>query len=300
MKYINLIILLCFTLLAINFVRYPLLNISSIFSLNIPENNSKIEVSELLKKAADYCRKLESSSLFFVCKEKIIERIYYSIPEKSKPYLRKGVFTWGYLIEDFKIHKYIYDYQLIRVGDYIQEKRDLLEEDGKKQHLKNAPLKTKIFENKYVLFGPIGLISNEAQNHHEYKLIKEEKINGLKCLVLHAIPRSSSPKNHLFGKVWVSKEDGSILKIHWDQESIGNYEKILEIADKLNAKPNITLISEYNVEKKGIRFPSTCYSKEEYIHPRYGNITVSETQVSYSDYRYFVVETEVKFRKDDR
>ena len=71
MKYISLLLILCFTLLAINFVRYPLLNISSIFSLNIPENNSKIEVSELLKKATDYCRKLESSSLFFVCKEKI-------------------------------------------------------------------------------------------------------------------------------------------------------------------------------------------------------------------------------------
>jgi len=58
------------------------------------------------------------------------------------------------------------------------------------------------------------------------------------------------------GKIWLREKDFSILKIEWDQSSMGNIIGIMEVAEKLKAKPHITFVSEYAYEKTAFAFPA--------------------------------------------
>ena len=255
------------------------------------DSTQQAELEAVLKNCADYCKKLEHSSLYFVCTEEIIERIYYFLRPTSIGLRPTGL---------FKKNTFIYDYQLIRKDNKIIEKRNLIRENGKKKDEKDASLKTEMFEHKYVVFGPIGLLSEAWQRHHEYRILKEEKIRDEKAIIVEAVPHSGQELEHLFGKAWIRKDDFSILKIEWYQRSMGNFEKIEEFAKELNAEPQITFISEYAFEKNGIRFPSKYFVKEEYIHPYRRNIRRSETTVTYRDYKFFTVETSVHIKKSKK
>ncbi len=238
-------------------------------------NEESVELEHILAKAAEYCQRLDRVSLHFVCNEEIKERLYYY-----------GRF--------YRQNKYVYDYQLIRKGEDIEERRILLEENGKSRHEENVELKTRRFRHKYVIFGPIGLLCESQQQNHGYVVKKEEKLKGNQCLVIEAVPKESVQVDHLFGRVWVRKNDCSIMKIEWNQESMGNIERLKEDAEKSGAKPIITFVSEYAYEKNGIRFPSKYFVKEEYV--RRGRYKISETTIVYKDYKFFTVETEVKIR----
>jgi len=241
----------------------------------------------ILEKTAEYCSKLDNASLDFVCHEEIKERLYYS-PGADGTYLG-GRF--------YKENQYLYDYQLIRKEGQMLEKRVLLEENGKNKMEADAALKTKQFEHKYVIFGPVGLLSSENQAHLSYQIEKAAKLDGEKVIIVEAKPRSPQDGNRLYGKVWLREKDLSILKIEWDQSSMGNIKGIMEVAEKLKAKPHITFVSEYGYEKHGIRFPSKYSVVEEYIvaRGRRNKMKCSQTVVTYKNYKFFTVETQVKY-----
>jgi hypothetical protein len=117
--------------------------------------------------------------------------------------------------------------------------------------------------------------------------------------MIEALPIANVRVEHLFGKAWVRRDDFSIMKIEWNQGSMGNVQRVEEEAKRIGARPSITFVSEYAYEKNGIRVPGKYFVKEEYIHPGMGRILVSETTVVYKDYRFLVVETEVEIREDD-
>ncbi len=238
------------------------------------EQEPSINLSQILEKAAKYCKRLDQVALHFVCNEEIEERIYY------------GRF--------FKKSTFVYDYQLIRKKNNIQEQRILLEETGERKFEENAELKTRRFTHKYVIFGPIGLLAESQQQRHDYEIKREEKYKGDKCCVIEVVPKADTKTDGLFGKAWVRKDDCGVMKIEWSQESMGNIEKIEEDASRLGAKPKITFTSEYAFEKNGIRFPSRYTVKEEYV--RQTRVKISETTVVYKDYKFFIVETEVKIK----
>jgi len=272
-------------------IIYVMLVIFMVFSLTLVsaiEKNGQTDLSLVLKKAAEYCKKLEHTSLYFVCMEEVKERIYY-LNRPGRVGLRPTRF--------FTENKYLYDYQLIRKGSQITERRILLEENGKEKNEENAQLKMQMFDHKYVIFGPVGLLSERWQQEHDYKIIGEKKYKGEQVLIIEATPKSSIDIDHLFGKVWIRKSDSSILKIEWNQTSMGNFDAIKEVAKELNAEPDITFISDYDFEEKGIRFPSKYFVREEYVHSWRGRFSRSEATVIYKDYKFFIVETDVEFKK---
>ncbi len=115
-------------------------------------------------------------------------------------------------------------------------------------------------------------------------------------------PRSSKPcrnpafrLDYLFGKVWLRKRDAGVLKIQWSPSSIENYEAVEREAQRLGRKPDIVMTSEYAFEKNGIRFPSRYTVKENYLGRHGGHFMRSETVVLYDQYKFFTVETDVKF-----
>jgi hypothetical protein len=261
------------------------------------QKKDKIDLEIILEKCAEYCERISNAVLFFVCKETIKEEIYRTAPRgirtvTSQGNIRMRVSGSGPNIE---INTYVYDYQLIRKNNITKENRTLLEENGRKMNKKNAPLQTKIFEHKNVIMGPIGLLSEYWQKFHEYKIVKEAKFKGEKVIIIETVPKYGFKLNQLSGKIWVKKNDFSILKTEWNQQSIENYDKIEELAKELNAKPLITLVSEYAFEKKGIRFPSKYSIKEVYILQRGRRFLRSRKTVIYSDYQFFTVETDIKY-----
>ena len=265
------------------------------FSSADKQKKDKIELEKILEKSADYCKRLANSVLFFVCKETIKEEIYYRAPVSIRTVSPLGTVRMQMVGGHREKNTYVYDYQLIRKENKIKESRTLLEENGRKMNKKNAPLKTKIFEHKNVIMGPVGLLSEYWQQFHDYKIVKEAKFKGEKVIVLEAVPKYGFKLNQLSGKIWVKKSDFTILKTEWNQQSIENYDKIEELAKELGAKPLITLVSEYAFEKKGIRFPSRYSIKEVYILRGRKRFLRSRKTVIYKDYQFFTVETDIKY-----
>jgi len=75
-----------------------------------------------------------------------------------------------------------------------------------------------------------------------------------------------------------------------------NFEEIDKIAEVLNIKPKITFISEFGFEKNKIRFPNKFSVEEMYIPLSGGKGSIwSQTTVIYDDYKFFTVETGVKY-----
>lgn len=250
------------------------------------------DLETILKKCAKYCEKLSNSALYFVCIEKIKEEIFYQPKILVSKYGTRYTSSSG---RPTAKNTYVYDYQLIRKEHQIKESRILIEENGKKKNEKNAKLKTQVFTHEHILFGPVGLLSEFWQQYYDYKIIKREKSRGNNMVVIEAIPKPYLKTDNLYGKIWVREDDFSIMKIEWEPESIRNYEMIEENAKELNATPKIRLFSEYTFEKNGIRFPSEYSITETYIHKRGMRYMRSKTTVTYKDYKFFIVETEVKY-----
>lgn len=233
----------------------------------------------ILLRCAEYCEMLNNSVLDFICKEKISEEI-----------LR------GRLVFAVK-NIYIYDYQLIRKENKIEEQRILIKENGRKKKDLDAQLKTKRFQHKHIVLGPIGLLSRKQQKNYNYKILREVNYKRERTVILEASPKFPNKNSTLYGKIWIRKKDFAILKIEWNQESLENFEEIEKLAEKLNAKPKITFVSEYGFEKNKIRFPNK-YSVEESYIPYFEvdkKLIWSHTTVIYNNYKFFTVETGVKY-----
>jgi hypothetical protein len=242
-------------------------------------------LAQILEKAAAYCRLFESASLNYVCVEDVRQTLYV-------PYLiAPGRLTALTRI----VHNHlVYDYQLVGVGENISEQRKLLEKNGIRQNAPAAPSKIARFFYQYIILGPL-ILSEDQQRYHDYKIAGRGKLGKDKCAILEAVPKPSAPTGRLFGKVWVSERDGRVLKLEWYQESIKNYESFLDTAAALRAKPQIGLTMEYSFEHEGIGFPSRCRMSEDYIRDATRDrLIVSETTVTYKNYKFFTVETEVR------
>jgi VWFA-related protein len=259
------------------------------------------ELASVLEKAAAYCRRLENAALNFVCAEEVVESIYGGGIDNFSDLM--ATLTEPRVIQSppkmnwpINTSEWIYDYQLIRGESGTQEKRTLLKENGDKKHEENAGLKTKRFSHARVVLGPIGLLGERAQASHTYGLVKESRMDGDPIWVIEVTPAASSAAS-LFGRAWVRKKDGAVLRIEWEPSSMENYAEIAEIGRRFKCVPQILFTSEYGFEKNGLRFPNSYAVVESYkgLRTAWG-AAISRTAVKYKDYKFFQVETAVDIR----
>jgi len=238
------------------------------------EQKDSSRLAAILKKSAEYCHRLDRAALDFVCLEEVTEMTRFYTPHTDV---------------------YLYDYQFIRKDRETEEKRNLISVNGEKANIRDSPLDTVMFQYKNVLFGPVGLLSQAWQAYHDFQLIGEEIINSEKAVVVEATPNAFLITPHCYGRVWIKEEDGSVLKIVWDQRSLGNFRAIEEWAKLHDAEPRITAYSEYGVEKNGLRFPSRSYTENAFIEKSNRKLVNAEISIFYRSYKFFTVETEVKY-----
>ena len=142
---------------------------------------------------------------------------------------------------------------------------------------------------------PVALFGTRFQSRYEYSVIGEEKIEGRKTVIVDTIPRFEDPKStNLYGKAWIAVDSGDILKIEWNECRIGHYEIFEERGKKFKRKPRITVRTEFQTEKNGLRFPTKWYIEEAYLTKHGRAFIRSKTTVSYKDFKFFTVEVEVR------
>jgi hypothetical protein len=257
------------------------------------------ELEKILKETGEYCERLKDMALDFVCEEKIAEKTYQfgkALVFKPGAIRRRN----SSFFEDLKTVKsrknsYVYDYQMIKKGDDFKEKRDFLEENGKKRKEKNVELKTLRMSSKFLVFGPVGFLSKTWQPHFVYEIIGSETIGQKKAFVLKASPKELTEENHCFGKIWVDETDSSILQIEWEPASIKNFEERVESSIG-ELRREVSWMVSYDVVKNGIRFPSAQLIKETYITKQGKEHIKYEAEYKYENYKFFTVETEVVFK----
>jgi hypothetical protein len=238
------------------------------------EQRDPMRLAAILIKSGEYCQRLDNAALDFVCLEEVTEMTRYYTPHTDI---------------------YLYDYQFIRKNQETKEERNLIAVNGAKANIRDSSLNTVMFQYKNILFGPVGLLSKSWQAYHDYKFIGEDTINKEKAVVIEATPIPMFIQPHCYGKIWIKEDDGSVLKIVWDQRSLGNFQSAEEWAKIHDAEPQITSFSEYGFEKNGIRFPSRSYTENAYIEKNKRKFVNAEISILYKEYRFFTVETEVKY-----
>lgn len=251
----------------------------------------------ILEAAGAYCRRLEEASLYFVCREEVKERLAADLVNGSPAteIIKRAAASklLGPSLR-YQVHAWVYDYQLFRKKGWASETRILLEEDGKVKREENASLKTSRFEHKFVVLGPVGLLSEKAQFTHDYRIVQETDIEGEPVLVIDVRP-SGEETSSLFGRAWVRERDGAVLKVEWEPISMRNYAAIEDLAKQSGAQPRFKFSSEYSFETSGLRFPSS-YEVTEAYHISIQTVTLSTTNVVYKDYKFFQVEVKTSIR----
>lgn len=234
----------------------------------------------ILLKVSDYCIRLKATLLNFFCIEDIHEEVY-------------DVFAWrsGAKKGKSKTNRLTYGYQLSNIKGETHEKRVLFDKNGQEMVKNNAPLETR-FRYTNIVFVPF-MLGQRSQAYYHYRLLGRKLHKERNVLIIEAIPKPGIKDQVVAGQFWVDEADFSVVRIVVYQNSLKNYDQIKNMAQKQHVKPQITIIHEYDIVKKGVRFPSKLYYEEAYKDNR-GNMHVQTMgNVTFKDYKFFTIETRV-------
>jgi len=264
-----------------------------------PKMVDQEKLNLILEKCAEYCEKLSNTVLDFICLEKITEEINTFNDRQSREFaeLSDPTIAIDTTYPEKNILTYIYDYQMIRKDNKISDRRILLRENGKKMNEVNAQLKTRRYKHHNIIFGPIALFAELWQPQYEYEIIQRKKFKGNRVVIIEATPNEKMTSSNPYGKVWIREDDFSIVKIEWDQRSLGNLTVLKVDARRFESTPKVEIYAEYAFEKNGIRFPNKYSIIETYYRNGIKNFIRCEIITTYKDYEFFTVESAVKYKK---
>jgi hypothetical protein len=246
----------------------------------------------ILTHEAEYCRRLESAALDFVCLEDIVEKIDQSKDIASLRWQAPGDRPPTSIKRTF-----LYDFQFVRKGFEVKESRTLLRKNGKETFVMEAGLETRNFVYRNAVLAPLGIFGENWREAFAYRIVGEGRVGGRPCVIVEAVPeRGGREIDLLSGRAFIDQTTLEILKIEWSEKRIGNYEVFEERAKRYAMRPLITVISEFEVEKNGIRFPSRHLIEESYYGAggmeRSGRFVRSRTTIVYRDFKFFTVTVE--------
>ncbi len=251
----------------------------------------------ILKKSEDYCERVKDMALFYVCKEKVDDKRYFF----KKRHLLEFSMSALEKLKARRIKKktYTYDYQLVKKGKELRERRILLEENGKEKYEENIEFRPVKYYGKFLVYGPVGFLSKRWQPYFNYKIIGKDVVNDKKAIVIESTPIKEREENCNYGRVWVDEKDFSILKIEYDPRSIKNYEEELFQSPVGDLKKTVIWVIHYGVEKKGVRFPSQQLIQEFNVNKEGKKVLLEKISFKYEDYKFFIVEVDVEYYPDN-
>jgi len=260
----------------------------------------EILLQEILRSTCEYCERVKKIALHYICQENIIDiENFFQGASRAMGMQREGK---AFNIRRIKRRTYKYDYQLVRKGDDLSEQRIILEKNGKKKNQENADLSHLKYHSQYLVFGPVGFLSRYWQKHFSYFLIGEDIIDGEPVSIIQANPNEVRLDNYSIGRIWVN-EDFQIVRLEWEPASIQNYEDEILISRLGPFQKKVVWTVDYTVEKNGVRFPGRQFIQEIFYRESENGFRQKavkrETRFEYNAYKFFIVETDVKFRKEE-
>ena len=242
-------------------------------------------LTQALAQAGDYCARLTRASIDFVCLEEVTERI-----QERNPVYPSSAFGQPGWRNDVVEHQYLYDYQFVTEHGQKTEKRRVLKIDGIKRKDEASDLDTLTYIYKNVLFGAVDLLDETRQGFYRYALKGREMMDGQPALVIEATPAPGLAVDIHRGTVWLRESDAAILKIVWNGASLERNAAIRMTAKEFKGAPQILQVTEFGLEKNGVRFPTRFAVEEAYITKRGRKIVRSTMDAVYRDYKFFTVE----------
>jgi len=260
------------------------------------------ELQIVLDKCTEYCLKLSESALYYVCHEEIKEK--YKRIKKEEGY---GVSAGGsfdldpdeYMkAESDKIltlggtekNVYVYDYQLIKKEGNIEEKRILMEKDGKDVKLEDVPKGTKPSYTLKPVLVPVQIFGIEHRSKFSFRLVGDDRIKGKLAYVIEACLRPGQTGYIRRGRIWVDKSDFRIVKVEVETDFVEGFEQIFAECNQYYFKPHFKSTYYYEIDKNGLLFPSRSKIRVEYSGFLYKKRDLkSEIEVTYGNYKFFTV-----------
>ncbi len=260
-----------------------------------PEKTPRLET--ILKAAAEYCEKVKNMAFFYVCQEKITDKEYFFRYNKLGP----SGFKREERIFDIRrvdIKTYLYDYQLVKKGDQIAEDRTLLMENGRKRNVKNATLKDIQNSGQFLIYGPVGFLSKYWQSRFHYSLVGEEVVDGLPAVIVQAVPTENREENDQIGRIWIGP-NFQVLRVELEPTSLKEYEDEVLNSPLGEFHKKMIWTIDYSIEKNGVRFPGRQRIQKLFVRETPAQVQQKalkkETLFEYVDYKFFMVETDVKY-----
>ena len=275
-----------------------------------PPVESPGRLQNLLREAQRYCENVKNIALHYICKEQVTdkENILRRRRGGASGLLREKKY---FDVLRVKRSTYVYDYQLVRKNDELEEQRILLEENGRKRDRKDVELKEHLkYSSQYLIYGPVGFLSAYWQNYFDYELVGAETIRGEPTVMIKAVPSQEREENYNFGRIWINRNN-QIVRLEWEPVSIKNYQDESLRTQRGRVGPiyrlgtiefdkKVVWTVDYGVEKNGVRFPSRQTIREKYVYHSdtqgKGLETIKQEIVfDFVDYKFFVVDTEIKY-----
>lgn len=257
-----------------------------------------LRAEEILKSAAAYCERVKSIALHFVCRERIIdvENEFKDVSQATGLQREERIFDVGRV----RRHSFCYDYQLIKKGEDLVERRTLLEDNGRKKHQENADLGHLKYSSRYLVYGPVGFLSRYWQTRFTYSFSEGTTEAGEPAVVIQAAPNEMRVDNLNSGRIWIN-QDFQVLRVEWEPASIRSYQPETLGSRLGEFLKTVAWTVDYGVEKNGVRFPSRQVIREFFVQDSPDGVPRKalkrETRFDYDQYKFFIVETEVRYEK---
>lgn len=258
-----------------------------------------VDLPELLRKTAAYCRKLEGSVLDFIAIEEIEEVID---PVTDGPSRLVSLKDWrdvqalprGNTLASSIRNSLVYDYQCVRTKGVIREVRTLMTLNGVEVNEPNAPLRTSSMVYRNALLNPVNLFGAQAQGWYDYKEAGREELDKRPVVVVEVTPKPNvAVPLCQSGKAWFDAVTLDLLKMEWTQMPTAHLEAFAERAARANGALRLSMQVEFSAEKNGLRFPSRLWIREAYIRKSGREFVRAITSVAFRGFKFFTVETSV-------
>jgi tetratricopeptide (TPR) repeat protein len=261
-----------------------------------PETNKKL-LKTILEKAGKYCQIMDKTKIYYYCLETkrdnvlLIKKLARALENPAGFFKHYSpIKLRGGRITDY----YKYDLQYIKESNgTVNENRKLLIENLDNSNPGIPVLSYSITE---ALHGPHTLIGFGWQQWFHYKILSREVLFDEEVVVLGVVPRSYNTRNRMSGKIWISKRNGSVLKIEWHHRGIQNREQLRALGFILERDPELRFISEFAKKKGDLRFPSKCRMVESYTNDEGDRFVRLEVKINYNKYQFFMVSSQVELK----
>jgi len=241
----------------------------------------------LLRRAAGYCRRLESALLDFICEEEVNETVRRSHPLAdvlSLPVPGAGGQT-----------RRLFDYRLVSEDGSIRESRTLLRRSGKPAGLVQSDLVVSHYSLSKMIYTPIDFFSSGQNPYFVYRIMGETSDADGPLFEVEALPLVFPSPPLSFGRAWL-RPDGRVERIELNYKSIQDYETIYRAARRRRCLPAVSFVIELGRRLKGIGFPSAIDLRDAFRDEEGRESVASEVAIRYAEFRFFRVETQEEIK----